>query len=116
MSWRRLFVMHQRGWVVVRLVTVDVDDAEGLERLWAELRRHRAIRQIDPPLRQAILVRAARLPGRLAQIVLDALDEFHPAIVLEEHFTVLVPNSETVGAYRRRSGLPIDGQAQERAA
>jgi hypothetical protein len=100
----------------VRLVTVDLDDAAGLERLWSELRRHRAIRAADPPLRRAILRRAERLTGEAAKPILDALDELHPAVVLEAHFTVLVPDFPTVGFYGRQSRYPLGRPAQRRAA
>ncbi len=50
----------------MRRVTVDLDDAAGLERLWAELARHRAIRDADPKLRAAILRRCDRLSADVA--------------------------------------------------
>jgi len=87
----------------MRLVEVDVDDAAGLERLWAELRRHRAIRAADPMLRAAIIRRCEPLPAAVAASVLRDLDDVHPAVVLESYFTTLVPNMPTLGRYRRRA-------------
>jgi len=84
----------------VRLVEVDLDDVAGLERLWAELARHRAIRDADPPLRAAILRRCDRLSADVAAPVLHALDEMHPEVVLESFFTTIVPNMPTIGAFQ----------------
>ena len=85
----------------MRLITVDVDDAAGLEAIWAELKRHRAIREADPPLRAAILRRCERLPGGVASPILRDLDEAHPDVVLEAYFTTLVPNMRTIGGVSR---------------
>jgi hypothetical protein len=68
---------------VTRLIEVDLDDAAGLERLWVELKHHRAIRDADPALRAAIIRRCGRLATDRAAPILKALDEVHPAVVLE---------------------------------
>jgi hypothetical protein len=81
---------------------VDLDDIRDLERVWAALRWRRVIRDVDPPLRSAILRRCERLDGEVAAPIWDALDELHPGVVLEEWFTTLVPNLPTVGFCRRR--------------
>jgi hypothetical protein len=86
----------------MRLVTVDVDSIEGLEALWAELRHRRATRDADPILRAAIERRIESLAVDIAAPILQALDELHPAAVLECYFTELVPNMPTVGWWRRR--------------
>jgi hypothetical protein len=85
----------------MRLATVDLDDAIGLEALWAELKRHRAIRDADPELREAIVRRCQRLPADMAAPVLAAFDEVHPNVVCEAYFTTLVPDMRTIGAVRR---------------
>jgi hypothetical protein len=82
---------------------VDLDDAAGLELAWQELSRRRAVREIDPPLREAILRRCERLPSSAAASIRADLDELHPAVVLETHFGALIPKDmPTVGAVRRR--------------
>ena len=86
---------------MTRLVEVDLDDAAGLERLWSELRRHRAIRDADPELRQAIIRRCERLPADVAAPVLEALNEVHPMVVLESYFTTMVPDMPTIGYWQR---------------
>jgi hypothetical protein len=88
--------------VVSRLVEVDLDDAGQLERVWQELRRHRTIRDADPELRAAIVRRCEKLPAAVANPILRDLDEVHPDVVLEAHFTTMVPNYPTLGFYRRR--------------
>ena len=96
-----------------RLVEVDLDDAAGLELLWMELRRHRAIREADPELRHAILRRVDGMTDTVVPIdsrdeILRALDRVHPAVVLEAFFTTLVPDRETIGAVRRRRMAEAD--------
>ena len=86
---------------MTRIREVDLDDAGGLELLWSELRRHRAIRDADPELRLSILRRCERLPAEVAAPILRDLDQVHPAVVCESWFTVLVPNRPTLGHYRR---------------
>jgi hypothetical protein len=85
----------------MRLVTVDADSVEGLEALWAELRHRRAIRDADPPLRAAVERRCESLSADVAAPILQALDELHPAVVLESYFTTLVPDMPTVGWWQR---------------
>ncbi len=79
---------------------VDLDDVAGLERAWFELERVRAIRAIDPPLRENILRHVNRLAPDVAAPILAALDEVHPALVLAVHFETIVPNRPTIGAFR----------------
>ena len=83
---------------------VDLDDAAGLELAWMELAHRRAIRQADPALRAAIERCCAHLDPERAAPILAALDEVHPAVVLDAHFAELVPNHATIGAIRRRRG------------
>lgn len=85
----------------MRLVTVDVDSTEGLEALWVELRNRRAVRDADPPLREAIQRRCERLSAEEGSPILRDLDEVHPNVVLESWFQILVPNMPTVGWWRR---------------
>ena len=81
---------------------VDLDDAAGLELAWMALERRRAVRRIDPELREAIIRRCERLPSSAAAPILADLDELHPAVVLETHFGALIPEDKlTVGAVRR---------------
>ena len=89
---------------MTRIVEVDLDEAIGLERVWAELKRYRAIRDADPTLRAAIIRRCACLATDVAAPILQALDELHPAVVLESFFTAMVPNVATIGAVRRGRG------------
>lgn len=80
---------------------VDLDSIDGLERAWAQLERRRAVRALDPELRAAIIRRCAYLPADVAAPVLVALDEAHPAAVLEAHFAALA-SPEALEAVRRR--------------
>jgi hypothetical protein len=82
---------------------VDLDDAAGLELAWQVLSRRRAVREIDPPLREAMLRRCERLAPSAAAPILAELDELYPAVVLDAHFRTLVPEDRpTVGFYRRQ--------------
>ena len=77
---------------------VDLDDAPGLELAWMALERRRAVRRIDPELRETIARRCAQLAPSVAGPILAELDELSPALVLEGHFEALVPDRPTLGA------------------
>ena len=81
---------------VTRLV--DLDTPSGLELLWQELQHRRAIREADPPLREAIIRRCEQLDPTVAAPILGALDSVHPGVVAESYFTILVPDKSTIGA------------------
>jgi hypothetical protein len=90
----------------MNVVVLDLDDPGAVERVWTELQRYRAIWDADPELRRAILRRVDGMAGTLDPMVRDEilseLDHVHPAVVLEALFHTLVPNTETIGAVRRR--------------
>lgn len=72
-----------------RVRLVDLDDLAGLEQAWDELRRYRALREIDPHLRASIIRRCQALPSDVAAAILTDLDQRHPEAVLETHFEPL---------------------------
>jgi hypothetical protein len=88
---------------VTRLV--DLDDVAGLERAWAELERLRYVRMADPDLRAGILRRLDHLDATVAEVIRTALDEWHPAVVLDAFCWDLVPEGPTIGVYRRLRAL-----------
>jgi len=89
---------------VTRLV--DLDDPVGLELAWSVLERRRALHDVDPELREAIIRRCDRLPSDVAAPILVALDQMHPEAVLEAHFGTLAPRVPTIGAVRRHGWRP----------
>jgi len=91
---------------VTHTVVLDLDDPGAVERVWMALQRRRDVRDIDPPLREAVMRRCERLDADVAEPILDQLDELHPELVLEAHFAVLVPNTPTVGAIGRDRSEP----------
>lgn len=78
---------------------VDLDDIAGLERAWCELERVRAIRALDPRLRENILRHVDRLPPDAAAPIRAALDQMHPDAVLAAYFDTIVPPG-SLGASR----------------
>ena len=80
---------------------VKLDDVAGLERAVAELERLRYLREIDPPLREAILVRLGKLNPPHTREIRAALDEMLPAAVLMSYWRELIPDRPALGAYRR---------------
>jgi len=88
---------------------VDLNDIAGLERAWSELERVRAIRAIDPPLREAILRHVDRLEPAVAEPIRIALDQAHPEVVLAAYFTDIVPNRPTIGAFMRARAAAGEG-------
>jgi hypothetical protein len=77
---------------------VNLDDVAGLEAAFAELERVHRIRQVEPELRADILraidraVEVGRLSDDEAALFRAELDEVHPAVWLEEHWSDLVPD------------------------
>ena len=80
---------------------VDLDSIAGLECAWSELERRRELRDADPELREAIMRRCDYLSSDKAAPILVALDQVHPALVLEIHFTVLA-SATALAAVRNR--------------
>ncbi len=86
---------------MTRTVVLDLDNPGDVERLYMARRRWVAIRDADPPLREAILRRCERLDAAVALPVLAALDEIHPEAVLAAYFAELVPDRPTIGSVIR---------------
>ena len=87
---------------------VDLDDIAGLESAVAELDRVHRIRQADPDLRANIMraldkaVEIGRLSEGDADLIRAELDDAEPAVVLEAHWSELVPDRAAAGAFTRR--------------
>lgn len=88
-----------------RRVTVDLDDADDVARVWAQFQHVAAVRQADPELRAAVLGAVARLElvGRLgsedAERIRAELDEVTPAIVLASNWRQIVDDRPALGHY-----------------
>jgi len=95
---------------VTRTVVLDLDDPGDVERVWQALERRRALRRIDPELRQAIARRCDTLAPSTAAPILEALEELHPEVVLEAHFRELVGDRPTLGAIRRGRERAVTGR------
>ena len=78
-----------------------------MELLWLELERRRAVRKINPELRDAIEVRCKGFAPEVAAPILAALDEMHPEAVVDAYLDVFLPgNKPTVGALIRQRERP----------
>jgi len=68
---------------VTRHVTVDIDSAEDLERLWQEIARQRAPREASPRVYDALLAVLHKLPPELAAAIKADLNAgLHPVVVV----------------------------------
>ena len=81
---------------MTRTVTLDLDDAGAVDRIWQEINARDQARRADPKLTEAIerrladAVAAGRLDEAGAAEVRAMLDELHPAAVLKAHRQDLV--------------------------
>lgn len=91
---------------MTRTVTVDLDNAGDIDRVWRELARRHRLRTIAPTLRALIetCLSDAGIMGRLdaARIaeIRGALDELHPSAVLEAYARDLIDDRPALGAFR----------------
>ncbi|MHB1782391.1 MAG: hypothetical protein ACYCTE_06810 [Acidimicrobiales bacterium] len=82
-------------------MVVDLDDADGLVRLWSEIDRVARHRRIDPKLRESVIRAALQLDADAAAQIVAELDQATPPAVLAANWQVLIPNRPAIGHYRR---------------
>lgn len=70
---------------MTRVVTLDLDDAEGVDRLWREYAQLRSLREVDPELRALLENLLQSMPADLAAEISQALDSASPSVVLAEY-------------------------------
>jgi len=90
-------------------LTPSVLDALGPDevlRLWEYVRRQRALQNVDPELREALLGRCALIAPELAATICAELEVAAPAAVLEAHWQEMIPNVAAIGAFRAARQSP----------
>ena len=90
---------------MTRRVTVDLDSAEDLDRLWQELARRRAPCEASPRVYDALLAALRKLPPELASAIKADLDVgAHPVSVVVGHFG----DKPSLGAFPQPELPPAD--------
>lgn len=75
--------------------------ADELLTLWSRVEDAKRLKAVDPDLRLAIVKRCAFIKNRTAaEAIRGELEEFHPALVLENHWRELIPNRPALGSIR----------------
>lgn len=103
-----------------RTVTINLDDAGDVERLWNEYSRVRQHREADPELLANLERLLPKMPPELAAEIKEALTTTTPTVVLAEYSDAFfaakfgTPNPPALGAFERLRDVlvPVDHYAE----